>query len=159
MGGGGRLGGYSRAAQSRSLSKPCRKHNIEQVANGVAFTCRELCIQNEQQIDNCPQTTRLGGRREGRKERREVGSEEEKEGKGGANDINEPTFRLAVAPLKLFKVRFAGTTTTTSTCMFALPSGSFHCSPGNETSFVAGQNGPVVVLVRHGGGDGGPINP
>lgn len=42
--------------------------------------------------------------------------------------------------------------------MFALPSGSFHGSPGNETSFVARQNGPVVVLVRHDGG-GGPINP
>lgn len=77
--------------------------------------------------------------------------------KGGASDINEPTFCLAVAPLKLVKVRFA-VTTTTSTCMFALPSGSFHCSPRNETSFVARQNGPVVVLVRHGGG-GGPINP
>lgn len=76
--------------------------------------------------------------------------------KGGASDINEPTFRLAVAPLKLVTVRFDGGTTTTSSCMFALPSGSFHCSPRNETSFVARQNGPVVVLVRHGGG---PINP
>lgn len=65
-----------------------------------------------------------------------------------------------MAPLTHVKGRFAGTITTTSTCMFVLPSGSFHCSPGNETSFVAGQNGPVVVLVRHGGGGGGgPINP
>lgn len=38
--------------------------------------------------------------------------------------------------------------------VFSLPFRSFHHGPSDETSFVARQHGPVVVLVRHGDGGG-----
>ena len=43
--------------------------------------------------------------------------------------------------------------------VLSLPFGSFHHGPGNKTSLVAGQHGPVVVLVRHGDGGDRYIQP
>lgn len=63
--GGGLEGGYSRTTPSRSLSKPCHKHNIELVANGVAFTCREPRSFAMKTSNKLPIVQKLHGRVEG----------------------------------------------------------------------------------------------